>query len=125
MKDVTDGGFLITRDESGNPKPVEGVTPQLGMPIKVIPLMYGQTHEYPAFVEGIFNWPLSDQARVIREQVVECNGITFDDLDEASLNGMEAWAVQDMLQAIALYSGFSHLFVAEAKKAGMLEDMET
>lgn len=123
FKEVTEGGFMVSRDEDGKVKPIEGVTPTLSLPIKLRPLTYGQTVEYPSFHQGILTWSHEDQAKIIRDCVIECDGVSFEDLTEEDLKGMEAWAIQDVLQAIMLYSGFSRLFVGQAKKEGLIDEM--
>lgn len=99
----------VTRDAEGNIKPIEGVSPTLGIKVKVIPLTYGQSRSYDSFGEAMIDWPTEDKLRLLQECLVEPNefkSVTAEELEA----DFDAWTIVDLVQAIGLYSGLNRLF---------------
>lgn len=112
-KEVT---LRLRRDEDGNLKPVEGVSPRLGIEVVARPITYGQSRDIEKWGHPIIEWTDEDKAKVLRENLVEPD--EFADVTVEELyRDFEAFQVEDIVQAIAFMSGYGRFF-EEDEEAG-------
>lgn len=110
----------VRRDSDGNLYPLAGLSPTLGIPVEIIPLTYGESRSYDSFGKALSDWTDEEKARLLREHVKEPN--IRDDDDEFTVEMMrddfDAWTIEDLFQAVAVYSGLSRLFEDPAGTEG-------
>lgn len=113
----------VSRDEDGNLTPVEGESPTLGIPVKVIPITYGQSRRIEAFGKPIIEWTDEEKLMVLKENLVEPDEFYESDVTvEDFRNNYEAYKVEDLVQAVVVYSGLGHLF--DRAKGKVMEEIE-
>lgn len=103
--------------------PVEGVSPNLAIPVKIKPMTYGDSRSYKSFGDPLFSWTDEEKVRCINEHVVEPE-IEIEDVDDLN-NSFDAWTIEELMQAIFVYSGMARLFEADEEgneEAGEEED---
>lgn len=108
-EDTKEVDLRLERDDDGNLKPIEGVTPRLGIEIVARPISFGQSRKIDNWGEAIIHWSDEDKAMVLRENVVEpddFDGVTVEELYE----DFEAFTVEDVVQAVAFLSGYGRFF---------------
>lgn len=98
----------LSRDPDGGVSPISGISPNLGIEVEVIPLTYGASRKLESFGEALFNWSDEDKIYVLNNHIkyppMEIRDVK--DLHE----GFDAWAIEDLMQAVFLYSGMGRLF---------------
>jgi hypothetical protein len=105
----------VRRDDDGKLFPLVGVSPTLGIEVEIVPLTYGESRSYPSFRKALNEWSDEEKCRLISEHVVKPNvldkngELTVEDM----LENFDAWTVEDLVQAVAVYSGLSRLFETE------------
>jgi Mg2+ and Co2+ transporter CorA len=94
--------------------PIEGITPSIGIPVEVLPLTYGQSRMYKSFGESLFNWTDEEKMKLINDHIVTANNteIHIKDLDDMYDN-YDAWTVEDLVQAVYIFSGLGRLYEGE------------
>ncbi len=98
----------LGRDDEGNLKPAVGISPTLAIPVKVLPMTYGQSRNYESFGEALFNWTPEDKLRVINDHILEPE-IHIKNLKDMEDN-FDPWTIEDLVQSVFVYSGMSRLF---------------
>jgi hypothetical protein len=98
----------LKRDKDGNLVPIVGKTPNFGHPIKVLPLTYGEARNYESFGELLTDWTPEDRFKLISTHIVEPK-LDLKDANDLE-NNFDPFTVEDMFQAVFMYSGIFHLF---------------
>ena len=109
----------IHRDENGAVHPIEGVSPMLSIPVKIVPLSYGASRKLESFGEALSDWSDEDKIYVINNHVAEPE-IHIKDEDDL-YDGFEAWTIEDLMQAVFLYSGLGRLYDPSVAEGNLLE----
>jgi len=112
----------LHRDSKGEVRPIEGVSPNLGITVKVSPLTYRTSRRLESFGEPLFNWSDEDKIYALNHHLVEPE-MNIKDVDDL-YDDFDGWVVEDLLQAIFLYSGMARLFEdpSEGNVGGEAED---
>jgi hypothetical protein len=109
----------LSRNDKGEVRPIKGVSPNLGIEVEVIPLTYGASRKIESFGEALFEWSDEDKIAVLNEHIhfppMEIRDVK--DLHES----FDAWAIEDLMQAVFLYSGMGRLFVQDEETEGNVE----
>ena len=105
----------LKRDKDGNLVPIVGKTPNFNHPVKVLPLTYGEARGYESFGELLTDWTPEDRFELISTHIVEpeLNLKDAKDLEE----NFDPFTVEDLFQAVFMYSGIFQLFDAETGEA--------
>lgn len=99
----------IKRDADGEIAPVELVSPSLQIPIKLVPISYGETKSMDSFGLPLNMW--SDEDRVFAlNHILEVDGEEFGEMTLEDLDDLEAWTTEELFQTVALASGLARLF---------------
>lgn len=122
MPKSKDVQLRIHRDEHGLIKPIDGISPMLAIPVKVVPMTYGQSRQYESFGEALEDWTVADKIAVINNHILEPD-VNIKDEDDFYEN-FEAWTILDLLQAIFFYSGMGRLYNPDVTE-GNLPSEET
>ncbi len=121
MSDSELDQFKVNKDDEGNVLPVEGVSPTLGIEVKVLPLRYGESRQLESFGQPFVNWSSEDKATLLSNNLVEPDlNAEYDDGELTAMRleeDFEAWFVEDMVQAVGVYSGLKRLFESAEGKA--------
>ena len=98
----------LHRNAKGELRPVPGVSPNLAIEVEVLPLTYGASRRLKSFGEALFDWSDEDRITVINEHLIwpKLNILDEDDLQD----NFDGWVIEDLLQAIFLYSGMARLY---------------
>lgn len=101
----------LHRDTKGEIRPLGGVSPNLGIAVEVRPLTYGESRLYKSFGDALFEWSDEDKMNLINNNIVTADGkaVEIKDLDDMYTN-FDAWTIEDLVQAIFLYSGMGRLY---------------
>lgn len=109
-KDKRNPTIRLSRDSDGGVSPVPGISPNLGIEVEIIPLTYGASRSLESFGEPLFEWTDEDKIFVLNNHVkyppMEIKDVK--DLHES----FDAWAIEDLMQAVFMYSGMGRLFEA-------------
>lgn len=109
----------LSRNDKGEVSPIKGISPNLGIEVEVIPLTYGASRKLESFGEPLFEWSDEDKVYVLNNHIhfppMEIRDV--EDLHES----FDAWAVEDLMQAIFLYSGMGRLFEQDEDSEGNVE----
>lgn len=106
----TEVSLRIARDEEGNVKPVEGRSPQLNIKVKVLPITVEQSRRMDNWGLPCLKWTLEDKCQILKENVVEPEDFGEDLTPEELATEFEAYAVDDIVQAVAMHSGYKRFF---------------
>ena len=111
---MTDKTIRLHRDTKGEIRPLAGVSPNLGIQVEVKPLTYGESRLYKSFGDALFEWTDEDKMNLINNNIVTADGkeVKIKDLDDLYEN-FDAWTIEDLVQAIFLYSGMGRLYSPE------------
>lgn len=111
MADKDGTQIRLHRDTKGEVRPIEGVSPNLGIKVEIKPLTYGESRLYKSFGEALFEWTDEDKMNLINNNVVTADGnvVKIKDLDDLYEN-FDAWTVEDLVQAVFMYSGMGRLY---------------
>jgi len=123
---MPDYDLRVTRNEDNEIEPVDGESPTLGLPVKVIPITYGQSRKIENFGKPLMQWTTAEKLMVLKENLVEPSVFREEDVTVEELeNDFEAYKVEDLVQAVAVYSGLGHLFErAKGKVEQMVGEMQ-
>lgn len=111
--------FMLKRDEDGNLIPISGVSPNLMMKIKVLPLTLGQSKQYESWGDGVLDWTVEEKCQLLNDHLVEVDGEEFpDDLEPQDfMQNFDAWTADDLILGVAMTSGLHRLYEsAEGKE---------
>lgn len=104
----------LHRSEDGRLKTLKGVTPTLGMDIEILPLTYGQSKSFESFGKPLMQWTDEEKCRLINECVETVEGVEWQDIDVDEMeDDFDPWTINDLIQAVAVYSGMGRLFEAD------------
>lgn len=98
----------LKRGDDGELVPVDGITPTLSIPVKVIPMTYGSSRNYESFGENVYSWSNKDKMDVINKHIVEPE-IHIESVEDMNEN-FDPWTIEDLVAAVFIYSGMSRLF---------------
>lgn len=107
-----DQNLRLRRDEDGELMALDGVSPTLGIKVEVVPLTYGKSRTFKSFGQALNEWTDEEKCQLIREHIRSPN-VRDDDGNlsvEDMLENFDAWTIEDLVQAVAVYSGLSRLF---------------
>jgi len=106
----------LARDADGKILPIEGVSPVMGIEVKVLPLTYGASRNYPNFGEPILEWSDEEKAQLLSEQLIEpdlkdeTGVLTVEDM----MGSYDGWVIEDLVLSVAFYSGLARLHDPDA-----------
>lgn len=103
----------LRRGGDGKLVPVEGVSPTLGIPVKVLPLTYGASRQYESFGENVYLWSDADKMDIINKHVIEPE-IEIKDIEDMNEN-FDPWTIEDLVAAVFVYSGMARLFTEQTE----------
>lgn len=110
----------LKRGKDGRLLPVVGVTPTLSIPVKILPMTYGESRSYESFGENVYQWSDEDKMTVINAHILEPE-ISIEDVEDMSEN-FDPWTIEDLVASVFVYSGMARLFEASE---GNVEAEET
>lgn len=123
-EDEKEVSLRISRDSSGEVEPIEGVSPNLNIQVKVLPITVAQSYELESWGMPSLRWTAEDKARILRENVIEPSDFGDDLTAEELKNEFEAFAVDDIVQAVAIYSGYKRFFEEPDVEEGKGQELE-
>lgn len=107
--------FRFRRSGEDDREVVNGITQALSIDVRVRPLSYGEYRSYDGFGQPVMQWSSADQARLLREHLVEPD-LSEELEDGERLDGrtleeeFEAFEIVDLIQAVVTYSGLHRFF---------------
>ena len=104
----------LQRDDSGELRSVDGLSPTLSMPVTVIPMTYGQSRSYKSFGDNVYMWSDEDKMDVINKHVVfpEIKLIDVADMHD----NFDPFTIEDLVASVFVYSGMARLFITEGNE---------
>jgi len=110
----------LHRDADGGIHPIEGVSPNLGIEVEVLPLTYGASRKLKSFGDALFDWSDEDRVYVLN------NHLKVPDMQLAGVEDLQdnfdGWVIEDLLQAVFIYSGMARLYDPEIEGNEVGED---
>lgn len=119
-KDLKLTSLKLHRDSKGKIRPIEGMSPLLGMPVEILPLTYGESRNLGSFGMAIQDWSIEDKITLINDHIVVPK-VHIEDEDDL-LNNYDAWTVEDLIHAVITLSGLGRFYSPEDE--GNVEDEE-
>ena len=115
----------LHRDTKGEVRPLGGVSPNLGIQVEVKPLTYGESRLYSSFGDALFEWTDEDKMNLINNNIVTADGkaVEIKDLDDMYEN-FDAWTIEDLVQAVFLYSGMGRLYSPDDNEGNAVDEVE-
>jgi len=100
--------FRLSRDSSGGVRPITGVSPTLGIEVLINPVTYGDSRHLTTFGKPLMEWCDEDKLYVLKNNLIEPD-LGLESVDDM-LNNFDAWTIEDLVQAVAVYSGLARLY---------------
>lgn len=100
----------LRRNPEGEVYHIEGVSPTLGIEVKVKPLSYGESRGLTTFGQPLLRWSNMDKFNLLTNNLIEPE-LGLEDVDDM-LENFDAWTIEDLVQAVAVYSGLGRLYVS-------------
>lgn len=117
----------LHRDEKGELYSFAAVSPNLAIPVEVLPITYGQSRSIPSFGEEFGKWSDEDKLTLLQKNVLTAYKKPFDapkDLDDM-YNNFDALTVEDLVLTVILYSGFGRMLDSEKNFLGEAPEDES
>lgn len=111
--------FRLRRNPKGEIYHLEGVSPTLGIKVKVRPLTYGESRGMASFAQPLLKWSNADKFFVLTNNLVEPD-LGIESIDDM-LDNFDAWTIEDLVQAVAVYSGLARLYPDSDSTEGNVE----
>lgn len=112
----TKQSLRLHRDTKGEIRTITGVSPNLGIEVEVLPLTYGASRLIKSFGESLYEWTDEDKIFLINNNIVQASGEQVEIKDRADLyENFDAWVIEDLLQAVFIYSGMGRLYSPESE----------
>jgi len=115
--------FRLSRDSDGGVHLIDGVSPTLGITVKIRPLTYGESRAMTTFGKPLLEWSDKDKFYVLSNNLIEPD-LGVESVDDM-LNNFDAWTIEDLVQATAVYSGLARLYTSPADTEGNVEGEAT
>jgi hypothetical protein len=108
VSEVTKPQLRLRRNPEGEIYHIEGLSPTLGLEVKIRPLTYGESRALETFAKPLLKWSDEDKFTLLKNQLVvpelELEGV------EDMKDNFDAWTIEDLVQAVAVYSGLARLY---------------
>lgn len=98
----------LKRDDEGNLMPIDGVSPTLGLEVKILPMTYGAARRLDSFGKTLDEYTDEDRFTVITEHVLEPD-LKLKSVDDM-VNNFDPFTLDDLFQCVFLYSGIFRLY---------------
>ena len=100
--------YRLRRNPKGEVYHIEGVSPTLGIEVRIQPLTYGDSRNMATFGQPLLKWSDDDKFYILKNNLVEPD-LELQDVEDM-LENFDAWTIEDLVQAVAVYSGLARLY---------------
>jgi hypothetical protein len=98
----------LRRNPEGEVYHLDGISPTLGIEVRINPLTYGASRNMETFGQPLLKWSAEDKFYLLTNHLVrpELDLESVEDMEE----NFDAWTIEDLVQAVAVYSGLARLY---------------
>jgi hypothetical protein len=114
--------FRLRRNPKGEIYHLDGVSPTLGIAVKVRPLTYGESRGMASFAQPILKWSNQDKFFALTTNLIEPK-LELESIDDM-LENFDAWTIEDLVQAVAVYCGLARLYGDDSTEGNEVGEAE-